>query len=186
LLRAPLVRAVLATGTPRDGLSYRALRTLVALTPAVEEVVGFTRYRIEGDVDDGSTVHVVDRGGIATAIVSRTDDDSRLAGAKHRVASQREVTAVRGARDGRTLVMVPETKHGQTVGLTLLHVRFAEVLSSEAMRSVLQGYQGRYGALKDAVTETEPVFDDAVLGTIGVLELLTEPVYVLAQRWRGQ
>ena len=31
------------------------------------------------------------------------------------------------------------------------------------MRAVLQGYQGRYGALKDAVTETEPTFDDAVL-----------------------
>ena len=36
--------------------------------------------------------------------------------------TQREVTAVRGRRDGRTIVMVPEVKHNQTVGLTLLHV----------------------------------------------------------------
>ena len=48
---------------------------------------------------------------------------------------------------------------------------------------MLQGYQGRYGALKDAVTETMPVFDDAVLGEFDLFELLTEPVYVMARRW---
>ncbi len=51
------------------------------------------------------------------------------------------------------------------------------------MRGVLEAYQGRYGALKDAVTETEPTFDDAVLARIPVVDLLTEPVYVLADRW---
>jgi glutamine---fructose-6-phosphate transaminase (isomerizing) len=91
---------------------------------------------------------------------------------------------VRGRRDGRTLVIVPEVKHNETIGLTLLHVRFAEHLAPDAMRAVLQGYQGRYGALKDAVTETEPTFDDALLATIPVIDLLTEPVYVLAERWR--
>ncbi len=81
-------------------------------------------------------------------------------------------------------MVVPEIKHNQTVGLTLLHVRFAEFLAPDAMRAVLQGYQGRYGALKDAVTETEPSFDDRVLGEIPVIDVLTEPVYVLAERWR--
>jgi glutamine---fructose-6-phosphate transaminase (isomerizing) len=49
---------------------------------------------------------------------------------------------------------------------------------------VLQGYRGRYAALKDAVTETEPTFDDARLADVDVVDLLTEPVYVLAERWR--
>ena len=44
--------------------------------------------------------------------------------------------------------------------------------------------QQRYSALVDAVTETEPSFDDAVLGTVPVIDLLTSPVYVLSQRWR--
>jgi glucosamine--fructose-6-phosphate aminotransferase (isomerizing) len=185
LLQAPLVHAVLSAGAPRDGLSFRALRTLVDLDPAVEEVTGYTRYRIEGDlVHDAATVHVVDRGGVAASLKSRTDTDSSLRGTKHRVATQREVTAMRGAHDGRTLVIVPEVKHNQTVGLTLLHVRFADTLPAETMRTVLQGYQGRYGALRDAVTETEPTLDDAVLGTLPVVDLLTEPVYVLAERWR--
>ncbi|HEX2064845.1 MAG TPA: hypothetical protein VHE80_10540, partial [Acidimicrobiales bacterium] len=34
----------------RDRLSYRALRTLGALGPSVEEVTGFTRYRVETGV----------------------------------------------------------------------------------------------------------------------------------------
>ena len=49
LLQVPLVREVLAAGAARDSLTYRALRTLVALDGAVESVIGWTRYRIEGD-----------------------------------------------------------------------------------------------------------------------------------------
>jgi glucosamine--fructose-6-phosphate aminotransferase (isomerizing) len=186
LLRVPLVAAALAAGAPRDGLSYRALRTLVTLDAAVEEVTGFTRYRIEGDPKSpNATVHVVDRGGVTVGMVSRTDSDPRLTGTKHRVAENREVTAVKGRRDGRTIVMVPEVKHNQTVGLTLLHVVFADRLAAAPMRAVLEGYQGRYSALVDAVTETEPTFDDARLASSDVIDLLTEPVYVLAEHWRS-
>jgi glucosamine--fructose-6-phosphate aminotransferase (isomerizing) len=185
LLQVSLVREVLAAGAVRDALSYRALRTLVALDPAVEQVTGFTRYRIEGDVAaDTATIHVVDRGGVSIGLTSRTDTDPRLEGHKHRVATQREVTAVRGRRDGRTIVIVPEVKDNEAIGLTLLHVQFAERLTDDAARSVLQGYQGRYGALRDAVTETAPTFDDSVLATIDLVDLLTQPVVVLADRWR--
>jgi len=185
LLHVPLVAATLAAGAPRDGLSYRALRTLVDLDAAVEEVTGYTRYRIDGDPTHAdATVHVIDRGGVAVGLVSRADTDPRLTGTKHRVATQREVTAVRGRRDGRTMVMIPEVKHNQTVGVTLLHVRFAAELPAPVMRAVLEGYQGRYSALVDAVTETEATFDDDRLGSVGVVDLLTEPVYVLAEHWR--
>jgi hypothetical protein len=81
--------------------------------------------------------------------------------------------------------VIPEVKHGQCVGLTLLHVEFAPSLSSESMRAVLQGYQGRYGALRDAVTETEDSFDDTLLSQVAPIELLTDPVLVLADRWRA-
>ena len=185
LLQVALAREVLAAGAARDALSYRALRTLVSLDPAVEQVMGFTRYRIEGDLaGDDATIHVVDRGGISLDLRSRTDDDPRLIGTKHRVATQREVTVARGRRDGRTMVIVPEVKDNVTVGLTLLHARFAAHLPADVARTVLQGYQGRYGALRDAVTETTPTFDDARLATFDLVDLLTEPVYVLADRWR--
>jgi glucosamine--fructose-6-phosphate aminotransferase (isomerizing) len=185
LLQVALAREVLAAGAARDALSYRALRTLVALDPAVEQVTGFTRYRVEGDVTgDDATIHIVDRGGISVNLRSRTDDDPRLIGTKHRVATTREVWVARGARDDRTMVIVPEVKDNVTIGITLLHARFAQHLPADVIRTVLQGYQGRYGALRDAVTETVPTFDDARLAAFDVIDLLTEPVYVLAGRWR--
>ena len=110
-------------------MSYKALRTLAGLDPAIEEVVGFTRYRIEGRVDDGeATIAVVDRGGIARDLPLRTAKNPLLRGTKHRVAHEREVTVAVGRSDGRTLVLVPESKGQQCTGLTLLHCRFEDRL----------------------------------------------------------
>jgi glucosamine--fructose-6-phosphate aminotransferase (isomerizing) len=187
LFTAPLVAEVLAAGAPRDRLGYRALRTLGALAPAVEEVTGFTRYAIEGAIDAGATVAVVAKGGIARDIPSRAETSANplLRGTKHRAATLREVTVAKGATDGRTVVLVPETRRANVVGMTLLHARFADRLPAEQMRAVLEGYQGRYGALVDAITETEPVFDDGRLADLLPIDLLTVPVHLLAQHWRG-
>jgi glutamine---fructose-6-phosphate transaminase (isomerizing) len=176
----PLVQEVLGAGAPRDSLTYRALRTLVALDGCVDSVAGWTRYNIEGE-----TINVVDRGGIARDIPSRTDANPVLRGSKHRAAAEREVTVVRGRADGRTMIFVPEVKGNQTTGLTLLHVQFHERLAGDAARRVLEGYRDRYQAIADQVTETEPVMRDDVLGTIDFVDLLTEPVVTLADSWRA-
>ncbi len=188
LLQVPLVAAVLGTGVARDQLTYGSLRALATLDPAVVEVLGYTRYRIEGRVDDEqmpASAVVIDRGGISRELVSRTDSQPELVGTKHRVATQRLVTVARGRRDGRTLVIVPEVKDKQATGLTLLHLQFRDRLEPSTMRAVLSGYQGRFSALKDAVTETEPTFREDLLGAVAVIDLLTEPVNVLADRWRS-
>jgi glucosamine--fructose-6-phosphate aminotransferase (isomerizing) len=183
LLEAPLVLAVRQAGTPLEALGYRALRALAALGPAVEEVTGYTRYAIEETVPGQAAISVLDRGGVAVGIRSRTEDDNTLRGTKHRVAETREVTAFRGLHDGRTGIMVPEAKDGQVTGITLLHARFAELLPPEVAKAVLSGYQGRYTALVDAVTELRPRFDDDVLGSVPIVDLLTQPVAVLARHW---
>jgi glutamine---fructose-6-phosphate transaminase (isomerizing) len=186
LLEVPLVREVIATGAHRDQLTYRTLRTLAEISPAVASVVGFTRYGIEGRVDpEGSaTIGVVDRGGIARDLPSRTERSPELRGTKHRVASEREVLVARGRRDGRPIVIVPETKDGEATGITLLHVRFADRLPVATARGVLQGYRNRYAVLRDAVQETEPTFREDLLADIPVDVLLTEPINQLADRWR--
>jgi glutamine---fructose-6-phosphate transaminase (isomerizing) len=187
LLRVPLVRAVLVAGTGRDRLTYGALRTLAELDPAVAEVRGFTRYAIEGAVGDGTaTIQVVDKGGVARTIPSRTQSNPVLRGTKHRVAAERLVAVERGRSDGRTLVLVPEVKGDHATGLTLLHVAFHDRLPAPVARAVLQGYHNRYAALKDVVTETEPAFADGLLADLPVADLLTEPVHLLADRWRAR
>ncbi len=186
LFEPALVRAVFEAGTGRDHLGYRALRTLGALDPVVAGVDGHTRYRVEGSLnDDTATIHVTDRGGVAVDLVSRADTDPVLRGTKHRVATTREVTVARGRRDGRTVVIVPETKGAEVTGITLLHVRVHDSLPAATRRAVLAGYQGRLAALTDAVTETEVALTDAMLEAVSPLDLLVQPVYVLADGWRA-
>ncbi len=180
------MHSVLEIGAGRDRLSYKALRTLAGLDPAVADVVGFTRYRIDGRVEAGdATIAVIDRGGIANDLPLRTARNPVLRGTKHRVAIEREVTVAVGRSDGRTLVLVPEIKGNQCTGITLLHVALQDRLPSSSARSVLERYRNRYSALKDAVTETEPSFRDDLLGDQSMTDLLTVPVNVLADRWRS-
>jgi glucosamine--fructose-6-phosphate aminotransferase (isomerizing) len=188
LLNVPLVSEVLAAGAPRDQLTYAVLRTLADISPAFGEVRGFTRYRLEnvnGNLDGPATVTVLDRGGIARDLTSRTDRSPELRGTKHRVATEREVLVATGRSDDRPIVLVPEVKDGQSVGLTLLHVPFADSLPMATARGVLQGYRNRYAVLRDAVLETEPTFREDVLAEIPVVQLLTEPINQLADRWRA-
>ena len=131
LLQPPLVQAVLAAGRRRDRLSYKTLRTLADLDPAVAEVTGWIRYELDGDPEErrGAGV-VVDRGGIALDIPSRTERVRASSGARSTPSRvERQVFVTRGREDGRTVVIVPETKDDRATGLTLLHVRFHDRLA---------------------------------------------------------
>ncbi len=185
LLQPALVQAVLAAGTARDRLTYKTLRTLADLDPTVAEVTGWIRYELDGDPEDGEIpVAVVDRGGIALDIPSRTERVGRLRGTKHTVALERQVFVTRGREDGRTIVIVPETKDDRATGITLLHVRFHDHVSAGTARGALQGYRNRWAALRDAVLETEPTFRDDLLTTVPTADLLVAPLAELADHWR--
>ncbi|MFM7069794.1 MAG: glucosamine-6-phosphate synthase, partial [Actinomycetes bacterium] len=186
LVQVPLVAAVLAAGAPRDRLAYSTLRSLGELDPAVTEVLGHTRYGLDHGEDlERAALVVVDRGGVASALPSRIDRDPRLRGTKALVAREQELMVAVGRSDGRSVVIVPELKDGVTTGLVLLHVALPDRLPAATARAVLQGYRRRYQALRDAVTETEDVFRDDLLGQQPVVELLTVPILDLADRWRS-
>jgi len=185
LLANRFVRELLATGTGRDRLAYRTLQTVAALDGAVDGVLGWTRYRIDGDAaGSDATIGVVDRGGISRDLASRTDRDPVLRGTKRFVANDREVLVARGRADGRTVVLVPEVKGNQATGVVLLHVHLHDRLPAATARTVLSGYRGAYQRLVDWVTETEAAFRDDLLERVDVVDLLTEPVSELADRWR--
>jgi glutamine---fructose-6-phosphate transaminase (isomerizing) len=185
LLQPALVQAVLKAGTARDRLTYKTLRTLADLDPALAEVTGWIRYELGGDPEEGEVpVAVVDRGGIAADIPSRTERAGMLRGTKHTVALERQVFVTRGREDGRTIVIVPETKDDRATGITLLHVRFHDHLAERTARSTLQGYRNRWAALRDAVLETEPTFREDLLAKVPAADLLVLPIAELADHWR--
>lgn len=180
-----LVQEVLATGAGRDVLAYRTLKVLADLDRAVEAVVGYTRYSIDGDPSGThATISIVDRGGLSRDVPSRVDRNPSLVGTKRRVASEREVLVARGRSDGRTVIFIPEVKAGQTIGITLLHVRFFDRLNASVMRGVLQGYDRRYDRLVDWVSETEGEMRDDLLSELSVADLLILPISEMADRWR--
>ncbi|MGD9792730.1 MAG: SIS domain-containing protein, partial [Acidimicrobiia bacterium] len=179
LINNPLVQELLATGTPRDRLSYRIMKTVADLQPAVADVLGFTRYRIDGD-----TIAIADRGGLSLGLRSRVETSGELRGTKRRVAIERDVQVAKGAADGRTVILVPELKGNETTGITLMHVQLVDHVSAAVARGVL-AYRGRYEALRDYVSETEPTFRDDLLASIPVSDLLTSPILDLASRWRA-
>ena len=174
LLETRLTKFVLDSGSPRGQLSYRTLRLLSSLDPAVSTLQGFTRYEVQGLDTENPTIAIVDRGGVSTEIQSRAEDDPVLRGTKHRVASEREVLVTRGARDGRTLIIIPEVKEAETIGLSLLHVELVENLDIDGLRGVLGGYHNRYDLIRDAVCETEPELDEASLSKIRIVDLLVD------------
>jgi len=186
LMDRALVQAVLAAGVSRDRLAYRTLKILADLDAAVLSVNGFTRYGIDGGEIDEANISIIERGGISLDLKSRVDGVARLVGTKHRVASNQEVLVARGRSDNRTVIFIPELKSGETTGITLLHVTFAQRLSASVMKSVLQGYDDRYNRLVDWVKETESEFRDDLLADIDVVDALILPISDTANRWRAQ
>jgi glucosamine--fructose-6-phosphate aminotransferase (isomerizing) len=185
LLDRVLVKSVLNAGAARERLSYGVLKVLADLDPAISQVVGFTRYRIEGEPSSPeSTIAIVDRGGIARDLQSRVDTTNALRGTKRRVAMSQEVLVARGRRDNRTVIFVPEVKGSETTGITLLHVLFHDRLAAGVMKQVLAGYDNRYDRLVDAVTETEATFREDRLAEVSVADALILPITSTADMWR--
>jgi len=184
LLDVPLVKRVLEAGTSRDCISYETLKLLVSLDIAIDEVAGYTRYRISGLDADNPTLTIVDRDGVSVGIQSRVERDLELRGTKHRVATSKKVLLTKGLRDERTILLIPEVKDGETTGINLLHISLHKNLSIEEIRTVLNGYHNRYEAIQDAVRETEPSFRDDFLSEQSIEELLIDSVDSVAERLR--
>ena len=180
LLSRPLAASVTAAGAPREALSYETLRELAALDPAVAEITGHIRYRI-----DGEQLVIADRAGASLVIPSLVDSDPELRGTKHHAAAEQRIFLTQGRRDRRTILIVPEIVSADTTALTLLHLELQEFLPAEVAIAALRGYRGRYEALWGAVTETEKHFDIEKLAEVPVVDLFTEPIVTLADRWRS-
>ena len=185
LLEVALVKEVLGAGTSRDALSYETLKLLVSLDIAIDEVIGHTRYRISSLDQENPTLSIIDRGGVSLGIKSRTERDLELRGTKHRVAASKKVLLTKGLRDQRTILLIPEVKDGETIGINLLHIVLRKNLNVQEIKKVLQGYHNRYGGIQDAVRETEPSFRDDFLLEQSIECLLIDSIDSIAESLRG-
>lgn len=180
LLRSTLVSYLLESGVARDLLQFPVIRTLLALDGMILNITGHTRYVIS---DDSKTVQIVEQVGSTSSLTSRVISNPTLRGTKSLTAREQKVWIVQGKSDGRNVIMVPEVTRSKTTGITLLHIDVDDTIPVESRKRILEGYKQRLFALRDAVTETQDTFDESILADIDIMELLTQPVVVLAGHW---
>jgi glucosamine--fructose-6-phosphate aminotransferase (isomerizing) len=187
--RMSLAAALVEAGAPEESITAEDRRTMSALDPFVDQVLGYVRYRLWAGGDgpppgDDATIRVLRAGGLCRDLQSRTVRQPLLQGTKYAVAVEGRLTAARGRKDGRVFIGVPEWSDGGVSALNLIHVRFRDRAPAAELRRLLSGYRERYSGLRDQVLRRAPEFDDGLLAELPVEDLLVDPVAQLAERWQ--
>ncbi|MDF1666074.1 MAG: SIS domain-containing protein, partial [Planctomycetota bacterium] len=181
-----LYKALAEAGVSAERLDEATASTLAAFDPMVSDVLGATIYDVEGLSPLGlptarSKIRTLKKTGCSKDMVSRVDNGGPLSGTKRKVVSAPRVHIGLGAVDGRTLVITPLFDEGLITGLGLLHVLFREDLSTRDRVQSLR-IAGRYEDVRAMVTESNPAWNDALLETVSVHELLGLDPVRLSQR----
>jgi glucosamine--fructose-6-phosphate aminotransferase (isomerizing) len=171
LLDNPLTKALVEAGSDVTLLTYPVLLALRAYAPLVAEVTGAVRYRIDHD-----TIRVLRKSGEVANAASRADSGATLSGSKRFAADARMVQLVRGQRDDKLVLMVPEQVGGHVSGLTLLHVRLVSEAPAGQLVAALENSGTRLGRISAAVTEMDMAFDPSMLEPVSPETVLAGPI----------
>jgi glucosamine--fructose-6-phosphate aminotransferase (isomerizing) len=167
-----LTAALADAGGDPEAAGYAVLVALRAFANVVARVDGATRYLLSWPPDGPPTLCVVRKTGAARWLSSRADNGAELSGSKRLAVQSRMPRLVRGRRDGRLVLMVPEPTGARVDALTLLHVGLRETVDAAHLVEVLGLAGGRLEEIRAAVTETAPFFDPAVLAGLPVETVL--------------
>jgi len=166
----PVFDALDEAGVNIDAVPDLSLAALRAVQAALDEIEGWARYRVEGLAEDGSptddTRHFIEkRGGVSAKLASRAEGGAPLKGTKRGVVAQRRHFVGIGAKDGRSLVIVPLLDaRVHCTALVLLHVKFRETMPVEGKVAVL-GHR-RLDEIVDGVTEADVPWTDSLLDPV--------------------
>jgi glucosamine--fructose-6-phosphate aminotransferase (isomerizing) len=175
-----LVQALSAAGGDTDSLSYSVLLALRAYAGVTDRVLGTTRYRVMWD-RDRADIQVTAKTGIAAELPSRADTGTHLSGSKKLVVESGAARLVRGRRDQRLVLMVPERSGSRVTALILLHVSLRKHAPATRLADLLQLTGGRLAEIRAAVTEVDRSFEVADLAKLPVEQALLAPVDEVAE-----
>ncbi|MGC5285268.1 SIS domain-containing protein [Micromonospora sp. DT231] len=157
LLDNALATAVVEAGGDLSVLSYPVLLALRAFARVTEGVTGTIRYQLSQSPGH-ATLRVLRKTGVAEDLTSRADSGAELSGSKQLAVASRMVRLVRGVRDGRLVLMVPEQTGARVHSLTLAHVTLVERAEPAHLTEVLELTGTRLAEIRAAVTETDTPF----------------------------
>ncbi len=175
LLDNLLITELVKAGGEAGRFTYPVLLALRAYAALVDEVTGAVRYRIDRAAGP-ATIQVVAKSGSVAAVASRADQGTTLSGTKRYAVDSRAVRLVRGRRDDKLVLMVPEQIGAHVSGLTLLHVRLVPTAPAAVLAAALDATGTRLAELTAAVTELDQVFDQAALERMPAETVLIAPI----------
>jgi glucosamine--fructose-6-phosphate aminotransferase (isomerizing) len=180
----PLIQHLVSLGVDLQALNYATLDALRAWAPVLATPMGATRYRFSEE-QGTPALQVVSQTGTSEGLASRYLDRTPPSGSKRRVLQTRVPRLIRGAFDGRLVLLVPEVAGSDTTGLTLLHV---STVSSAAPETLLRALRvgGREQDLSAALAERGHSLDLTRLGPDPVELLLTASVEHLVEKLSSQ
>lgn len=176
-----VVETLRAIGADPAALTYPVLDAIRAHARVIREPVGATRYQVKQDAG-GATVFVTAKSGVATHLRSRAEDGAPLTGTKKRVADLRVPLLVRGAADGRTVLIVPEQSAGDVAGISVVHVELRESCPLQDLKDSMRAAGDRFAEIVAAVSEVRPDFRPDDLSALPTAAVLLDSVEVLAGR----
>ncbi|MHC4924474.1 MAG: SIS domain-containing protein, partial [Planctomycetota bacterium] len=175
----PVFDALDEAGVELDAVPETSLSTVRAVAPALAEVEGWARYRVEELGADGmpkdETLHVIEaRGGVSAQLPSRAEGGAPLKGTKRGVVRTRRAFVGVGGKDGRTLLIVPLVDARlHCTALVLMHIRFRDDMSVEEKIRAL-GPRGLQ-QIVDGVTEADIPWTDTLLEGLSPADLFSRP-----------
>jgi glucosamine--fructose-6-phosphate aminotransferase (isomerizing) len=187
MLRGVLFDLLASLKCSAKNLKADNMLALDRIQKAIAGVRGYTLYEIadldvEGHPTDGTTISIVNRGGVSVGMVSRAETSKSLMGTKRTIARTGNLYVGLGRVDGRPLVLIPLLRGGEGVsGLLLVHVDFNPALTAADKVEILGD---RYRDILNLINEYNLPWDDAYLGEMPIEILLGESVEFIATKIR--
>lgn len=174
-----IVRALQEAGMDAtSALSHAVLVAIHEHAALLTRVRGVTRYRLRGE--GTREVIVIRKTGAAAALTSRVEQWAPLVGSKELVARTRQARLLRGAHDGRLVLVVPEQEGALLSGLAVIHLELVKSASGAHLISALSTTRGRADELRAAITEAGIDFRPGLLADLPVEDVLLAPVESIA------
>ena len=176
----PLVQHLVDLGVDPQALNYASLDALRAWAPVLDTPLGATRYRFL-EHQGTAVLHAVTQTGSSESLRSRYSTGRPPEGSKRLVLTSRVPRIIRGAFDGRLVLLVPEVAGSEPTGLTLLHVVTVSTAPAEALVRALR-VGGKEQELAAALGERGLPLDVTRFEEGSVELLLTASVEHLVER----
>lgn len=159
-------------------LINRNILVLKNLQHIIGEVKGAILYKIDdlnslGEPTDTTTIKILRKDGILSALTSRVESDHQLKGTKRTVVQQGNVYIAKGRKDSRSILIIPAISNDPDTPNRIEHLLLLNIGFRGQVPLPLQikALGGKYEHIKNIVQENSIAWEDTLLEQVPMEEL---------------